>query len=233
MASAETIGTIKERLASFSEDPLYDTALSPNWHSAAARGVTLACSLRSHGGWLVSNCGASSGDWIQPTGSRCRRSDRESVKSGFTSLVHTECSTWRRQPRRSTFFTRSRRRRERQAGKAWRRRATGGQAGQDEEGRVKTARGIERFRALLQRPADLHERIGPFEGTGPIGIVRFVPTACHRWSVGGPRSRCHSQEVVTVSSRHRDRSASMMSPAHRIRPTTSVEPSRVHVIPRM
>jgi nitrate/nitrite transporter NarK len=32
--------------------------------------------------------------------------------------------------------------------------------------------------------------------------------------------------------RHRDRSARMMSPAHRIRPTTSAEPSRVHVMPR-
>src|SRR5688572_19471636 len=46
---------------------------------SAARGVTFECSLRSHGGWLVSNCGASSTDWIRTTGSRCRRSDRESV----------------------------------------------------------------------------------------------------------------------------------------------------------
>jgi phage-related protein len=51
----------------------------------------------SRGGSPASSCGVCSTDLIRTTGSRCRQLDLESVKSGFTSLVHTECSTWRRE----------------------------------------------------------------------------------------------------------------------------------------
>ena len=76
-------------------------------------------------GWLVSNYGESSRDSIVTTGSQCGWSDRESVRFAFTSPVHTECSTWPREPRRSTSFTHSRRRRKRRARKIYESAATG------------------------------------------------------------------------------------------------------------
>ena len=52
-------------------------------------------SLLSREGWLVSSCGVCSKDSIRTTGSRCKRLDRESVGSEFTSPVRTGCFTWR------------------------------------------------------------------------------------------------------------------------------------------
>lgn len=82
---------------------------------SAARGGTCGHFLRSRGGWLVSSCGVCSKDSIRTTGSRCRRSDLESVKSKFTLLGHIGCFTWRRGTRRPTSYTPLRRRHRRRA----------------------------------------------------------------------------------------------------------------------